>query len=78
MCADACQVHGVEVPELTEAVRAKLAEFLPAEASTHNPVDMIATASAEDYRRVLTDSGSSRRVRRDPGHIRARAAHRRQ
>ena len=54
MCADACQVHGVEVPELTEAVRAKLAGFLPVEASTHNPVDMIATASAEDYRRVLT------------------------
>ena len=54
MCADACQVHGVEVPELTEAVRSKLAGFLPAEASTHNPVDMIATASAEDYRRVLT------------------------
>ena len=37
MCADACQVHGVEVPELPTAVRAKLAEFLPAEASTQKP-----------------------------------------
>jgi acetate---CoA ligase (ADP-forming) len=53
MCADACQADGVEVPELPSKVRAALATFLPAAASTSNPVDMLATASAEDYRQTL-------------------------
>jgi acetyl coenzyme A synthetase (ADP forming)-like protein len=53
LCADACQADGVDVPELSPDVQAKLAEFLPATASLRNPVDMIATASADDYRRVL-------------------------
>src|SRR5579864_4342669 len=53
MCADACQAAGVDVPELSDDVRFRLAEFLSPEASLGNPVDMIATASAEDYRRVL-------------------------
>ena len=54
MCADACQADGVDVPELPASVQATLAEFLSGEASLANPVDMIATASAEDYARVLT------------------------
>ena len=49
MCADACQANGVEVPELPAAVRSKLGKFLPAAASLGNPVDMIASATAEDY-----------------------------
>ncbi|MGZ4215638.1 MAG: bifunctional acetate--CoA ligase family protein/GNAT family N-acetyltransferase [Solirubrobacteraceae bacterium] len=53
MCADACQAAGADVPELPADVRASLAEFLPPEASTGNPVDLIATASAEDYARTL-------------------------
>ncbi len=53
MCADACQAAGVDVPELSEAVRSRLAEVLSPEASLGNPVDMIATASAADYQRVL-------------------------
>ena len=53
LCADACQSDGVEVPELSATVRAKLAEFLPAAASVQNPVDMVASASANDYRRTL-------------------------
>lgn len=53
LCADACQADGVEVPELPAAVQAKLSEFLPQGASVGNPVDMIASASAEDYRRAL-------------------------
>ena len=53
MCADACQADGVAVPELTREVQAKLAEFLPAGASLTNPIDMIATASAADYRRTI-------------------------
>jgi acetyl coenzyme A synthetase (ADP forming)-like protein len=53
MCADACGSHGLDVPELTAATRARLAGFLPAEASTANPVDMIASASPEDYERSI-------------------------
>jgi len=59
MCADACQANGVAVPELPRDVQARLAEFLPATASFGNPVDMIATASGEDYgRAVETLAGS--------------------
>ncbi|MHB1568258.1 MAG: bifunctional acetate--CoA ligase family protein/GNAT family N-acetyltransferase [Solirubrobacteraceae bacterium] len=53
MCADACQADGVDVPELPADVQAALAAFLPGEAGLRNPVDMIATASADDYRRTL-------------------------
>ena len=53
MCADACQADGVDVIELPDEVQSRLAEFLPVGASPHNPIDMIATASAEDYRRTL-------------------------
>ncbi len=53
MCADACEAAGLQTPELPEEVRAALAEHLPAEASLANPVDMIATASAEQYRRSI-------------------------
>ena len=54
MCADACQAGGVEMPELPADVKSRLTEFLPAEASLGNPIDLIATASADDYRRALT------------------------
>lgn len=57
MCADACEAVGLEVPELPEPVRARLGEFLPPEASVGNPVDMIATASAEQYRRAIETLG---------------------
>jgi acetyl coenzyme A synthetase (ADP forming)-like protein len=53
MCADACEAAGLEVPELPGKVRAALAEHLPAAAGLANPVDMIATASAEQYRRSI-------------------------
>ena len=53
MCADACDAAGLEVPELPDEVRQALAEHLPPEAALANPVDMIATASAEQYRRSI-------------------------
>ncbi len=53
MCADACEAVGLEVPELPEEVLDTLREFLPAEAGMSNPVDMIATASADDYRQTI-------------------------
>ena len=51
--ADACDAHGLEVGDLSEQTRALLAEHLPEEASLTNPVDMIASATAQSYRRVL-------------------------
>jgi acyl-CoA synthetase (NDP forming) len=53
LAADACQAAGVQVPELPADVQEALAEFLPVAASLRNPVDMVATASADDYRRAL-------------------------
>jgi acetate---CoA ligase (ADP-forming) len=53
LCADACQAAGLEVVELPDSVRKRLAEFLAPEASLGNPVDVIATAPAESYRRTV-------------------------
>ena len=59
LCADACEANGLEVGELPDALRKELAGFLPAEASTANPVDMIASASADDYRRAIQAMAAS-------------------
>src|SRR5215831_3111956 len=53
MCADACVADGLVVPELSAATRAALGGFLPAEASTANPIDMIASATPDDYERAI-------------------------
>lgn len=53
MCADACEATGLEVPELPEELREELAAFLSPRAALGNPVDLIATASAEQYRRAI-------------------------
>jgi acetyl coenzyme A synthetase (ADP forming)-like protein len=53
MASDACESRGLALPALdarsTEALRA----FLPAAASAGNPVDMLASATADDYERAL-------------------------
>jgi acetate---CoA ligase (ADP-forming) len=53
LCADALQARGVEVAAPPGEAQARLAEFLPPSAALGNPIDMIATASAEDYARTL-------------------------
>jgi acetate---CoA ligase (ADP-forming) len=53
LCADACQAAGLEIVEPSGEVRTRLAGFLPSTAALGNPIDMIATASADDYRRTL-------------------------
>jgi len=53
LCADACEAAGLTVPPLPESVRAELAAFLPAAASTGNPVDMLAAAKGDDYLRAI-------------------------
>ena len=53
MCVDACEAGGLEVVELSEGLRSKLADGLPAEASVANPVDMLASAPPQHYRRAV-------------------------
>lgn len=61
LCTDACEAEGLEVPVLSEASQARLRALLPPEASVANPVDMIASATAEHYREALGILGE------DPG-----------
>ncbi len=49
LAADACENSGLVVPELDEATAAHLRSLLPPEASVSNPVDMIASATAQQY-----------------------------
>jgi acetyl coenzyme A synthetase (ADP forming)-like protein len=53
LCADACQDAGLDVAELSGKLRTRLREFLAPEAAVGNPIDMIATAPAENYRRTI-------------------------
>ena len=53
LAADACEANGLDVPVLSEATQALLRALLPATASVTNPVDMIASATPEQYRRAV-------------------------
>jgi acetyl coenzyme A synthetase (ADP forming)-like protein len=53
MASDACESRGLSIPPLTEKTVAELTAFLPPEASTKNPVDMIASATPASFERAL-------------------------
>jgi acetate---CoA ligase (ADP-forming) len=53
LAADACEANGLELATLSDATKAHMRTFLPAAASVNNPVDMIASASADQYRNAL-------------------------
>jgi acetyl coenzyme A synthetase (ADP forming)-like protein len=53
LAADACEAHGLVLPTLSETTRAELRSFLPVAASLGNPVDMLASAPHDHYRRAL-------------------------
>ena len=53
LCADACERAGLELPAISVEVRASLAAALPDESALSNPVDMLGSATADDYRRTL-------------------------
>jgi acetyl coenzyme A synthetase (ADP forming)-like protein len=53
MASDACESRGLSVAPLSGAAMEALRVFLPPEASLRNPVDMIASASAEAYERAV-------------------------
>jgi acetyl coenzyme A synthetase (ADP forming)-like protein len=60
LCTDSCIGAGIEMSELNRRTRNALARVLPPEASTENPVDMIASADASRYKAVLE------KVKKDP------------
>ena len=53
MASDACEGHGLAIPSLSEETVRSLRSFLPREASTRNPVDMIASATPESFERSV-------------------------
>lgn len=53
LAADVCADQGLSLPALSAATTKKLRAFLPAAASVANPVDMIASATPEHYRKSL-------------------------
>ncbi|HEX7973565.1 MAG TPA: acetate--CoA ligase family protein [Anaerolineales bacterium] len=59
--ADALELDGLRLADLQPATQAVLREILPPAASLHNPVDMLASASPEQYaaclRALLADPG---------------------
>ncbi len=62
LVADACERAGLLVPELSESTQAVLRAGLPAEASVKNPVDMVASADAEQYGRCMRVLGDADEV----------------
>ncbi|MBC8334855.1 MAG: acetate--CoA ligase family protein [Anaerolineales bacterium] len=53
IAADALEQNGLELAEFNKKTLAALGETLPSAASVHNPVDMLASASAEIYGECL-------------------------
>jgi acetyltransferase len=59
--ADALEVNGLHLAKMNEQTLATLRDILPPAASLHNPVDMLATATPEQY------AASLRAILGDPG-----------
>ena len=53
MATDAVCGHGMQMAQISDETKAKLREFLPTAASVKNPVDMIASAPLDHYRRTV-------------------------
>ena len=53
LAADACEANGLLVPPLSTATQDRLRAFLPAAASVTNPVDLIASATADQFEQAI-------------------------
>ena len=58
LLADACEAQGLTLPELTAPSLLELRSLLPAAAGFANPIDMIASATPEQYERAIEIVGS--------------------
>ncbi len=61
IAADALSAHGLALASLADSTKQALARLLPPAASLHNPVDMLAAATPEQYAQAL------RLLHNDPG-----------
>ncbi len=60
LAADALEATGLHLPELSPELQSQIAARLPAEASTHNPVDLIASGGPDEFEHatsLLLESG---------------------
>ena len=53
LAADACEAAGLELPQPSDETRAALAEVMPAEGSSTNPIDLLGGATAESFAAAL-------------------------
>lgn len=53
LCADACHADGLELPELSQKLRRKLAKRLSPHAATANPIDMLAGAGPGEFEEAI-------------------------
>jgi acetate---CoA ligase (ADP-forming) len=53
LAADACEAAGLELPQPSNATRAALAEVMPAEGSSANPIDLLGGATADSFAAAL-------------------------
>jgi acetyl coenzyme A synthetase (ADP forming)-like protein len=53
VCADTCRSLDLHVPALSESTQSALRRILPTDACVLNPVDMLASATPEQYREVV-------------------------
>jgi acetyl coenzyme A synthetase (ADP forming)-like protein len=59
LAVDACERNGLSVAEFPAATTTALRSFLSAAASCGNPVDMVASATGDDYRRTIETVAAS-------------------
>ena len=53
LCTDACEAGALAVPELSTQTKTTLATFLPSAAALSNPVDLIASATPDQYAKAI-------------------------
>jgi acyl-CoA synthetase (NDP forming) len=53
LAADACEAAGLKLSELSIQTRERLAAYLPATAGLGNPIDMVASSGADEYRQTI-------------------------
>lgn len=56
--ADACEALGLTLPEIAPETQAHLRTFLPPQAGFSNPVDMIASATPDQFTQTITAVGN--------------------
>ncbi|MCL1593170.1 MAG: GNAT family N-acetyltransferase [Actinomycetia bacterium] len=53
LAVDALESQGLHVPHLSDELQKQLREFLSADAAVFNPIDMIAAAGPEEYKKTI-------------------------